>query len=153
MKTIWRISNGVAFIISLPLLLLAYLYASETTFWSDGPATDYPLLHTPRPDMGIRLHGLLCLLSASGMTGVTWSGIRKEKRHVPPSRLFLEMGVYTSCLISIWWNPWTVGPMQHEEMLITLLVSSLFLYLLSLTIIYFTKKPAIQRIDKPITTA
>jgi len=129
LKTILRVSNGVVFVISLPLLLLAFFYAGETVFWNEGPATDYPLLQTPRPALEIRFHGLLCLIAASALTGIAGKGMANRNR---PGRLHrtTAITVHSTCLACIWWNPWNSGPMENEELQVKAILSSMFLLLL-----------------------
>ncbi|MFN5357075.1 MAG: hypothetical protein ACK5CT_10735 [Bacteroidota bacterium] len=120
------------FVFSLPLLLLALAYASETVFWSEGPQTDYPLLGSPRPDIGIRIHGLLCLVSSLALTLASGTVLTKNTSaviHKPR----ISATLCFACLIAIWWNPWHSGSMDSEERTLKLIVSTPILLMLILT--------------------
>jgi hypothetical protein len=153
LKTILRVSNGVVFIISLPLLLLAFFYAGETVFWNEGPATDYPLLQTPRPTLEIRFHGLLCLVAASACTGITGIGMATRSR---PGRLhqMTAIAVHSTCLACIWWNPWNSGPMEDEELQMKVILSSMFLVSSCMHTLYSisTQQNPIDRKNNPTPT-
>lgn len=154
LKTILQVLNGVAFIISLPLLLLAFFYAGETVFWNEGPATDYPLLQTPRPTLEIRFHGLLCLIAATALTGIAGKWMTNRNRPGRPHHM-IAIAVYSICLVCIWWNPWKSGNMEHEELLVKALFSSLFLLLLYMLVLssISTNQNPIELKNNPSPTA
>jgi hypothetical protein len=138
LQKILRVSHGVLFIFSLPLLLAALLYAGETLFWREGPATDYPILTTPRPTPIIRIHGLLCLLSAIALTGI--SGLGMANNNWPLNgKQKLNLVVHVACITCIWWNPWTTGLMDKEELLARSFISCPFIFITLLDLLIHRK--------------
>lgn len=146
----YRVFRVILFVFSLPLLVLSIVYAAETLFWTEGPQTDYPLLATPRPNIAIRIHGFLCLVSSLALTLVSGTGLAKNTSAVLYKRKY-TMIICFACLLSIWWNPWHSFKMDEAERTLKLIVSTPILLMLILTRVAEERMQQ-NRFTSPITT-